>query len=312
MNIETIIEKYNYSNEIADILRKAYPEYINYFGKENEPIIYEALLNTPIVICDNIYDYLKNSDLLGDIGMVNIGDMKRASGVYQSKPNIIWNENTQSFEIASIRRVVAITSLGLKEPNILIHELGHLIKAYYQEYQIEGDILSSRSGLIESKEKIVIEENGTINTRLIEENSVGLEEGLNSILEEVLTKKLYNPEFKITGYGVAKTLAYNFQDKKIEPLILTAQIRNEKEKLITYLNNRFGELFYSRLETILDEAYRLGLNQIAAIFKKEEFDKISQEINKLIIEKYNPMLDEMNEVVDKEEENARNSGSRNS
>ena len=86
MNIETIIAKYNYSENIADILRKIYPEYINYFGQENEPIIYETLFNTPIVICKDIYNYLHDNNLIDNLGMVKEGDMHRASGVNQSKP----------------------------------------------------------------------------------------------------------------------------------------------------------------------------------------------------------------------------------
>ena len=39
MNIENIINKFNYEPELADILRKIYPEFITYFGSEYEPII---------------------------------------------------------------------------------------------------------------------------------------------------------------------------------------------------------------------------------------------------------------------------------
>lgn len=55
MNIKEIINKYQYNKDLADFIRQVYSEFIIYLGSEYEPIIYEALLNTEIVNCDNIY-----------------------------------------------------------------------------------------------------------------------------------------------------------------------------------------------------------------------------------------------------------------
>ena len=67
MNIENAINKFGYEEELADILRKIYPLFITYFGSEYEPIIYEALINTPIIKCNNIYTAFKERGMHREI-----------------------------------------------------------------------------------------------------------------------------------------------------------------------------------------------------------------------------------------------------
>ena len=207
---------------------------------------------------------------------------------------------------------MALTEYGSTAPEIIIHELGHAIKSYVNEYRIEGNFLYSRSGLIETKELLTYDhETKTVTKKLISEKSVGIEEGLNSDLEEQITKKLYDPDYKVVGYGIVKTLAKNFQDKEMTPLIKEAELTGEREKFITYLEGRFGEGFYEKIDIILDKAYALGLKELSLLFQEEKRKIVSEEIKKLIIEEYNPLLDKMEEI-DKEKKNARNSGSRDS
>ena len=104
-------------------------ELINEFG--DEEIIYEALLNTPIVSVSNVYEYLKDDNLLDESDtIVEEGDLRRSSGVFHSKPEISYNVDG-TYKIDDIKRVVAVVNFDFNNNSskgTLIHELCHLVK----------------------------------------------------------------------------------------------------------------------------------------------------------------------------------------
>ena len=295
MNIENIIKKFNYDETLANFLRELYPEFIAYFGADKEPIIYEALYNTPILIGDNVYQILKNNDMLdNDDGYaVSAADLKRSSGAYQSKAIIDYEDN--EFKIKEVKRVVIVTknyNNGFsKSP--LIHELGHLIKSYYNEYKIDNDLLIGRSGLIETKKRL-IKDGEKIKEVLIEEKGVGLEEGLNSIMQEEITKKLVDPNFEISGYGVLCHLAKIIVGSDLLSAFLEAEIKDDKESLITKLDEEFIPSAYKRIDKIFDKLYILTLKRFSEIFDKNKFKITTEEIEKLIKEDFNTLIKEIN------------------
>ncbi len=296
MNIENIINKFNYDEDLANFLRKLYPEFINYFGLDKEPIIYEALYNTPIVIGDNVYQILKDNDMLdeGDGYVVTSADLKRASGVYKSIPILTFENN--EFKITDVKRIVALIKdfQGNFYKQTLIHELGHLIKSYYNEYKIDKDLLINRSGLIETQEKLLIKD-GIIKTKLLKETSVGLEEALNSLMEEELTKKIVDPNYKVSVYKtICDLVKIITEGTDLLTDILNAQVIDNKEELINIIDNKFIDGAYDRLNNIFDKLYILILKQYGEIFNKEKLNLTSMEIKRVIKEEFNKLIDEIN------------------
>lgn len=271
MDFQNIINKWNYNEELSEFLKKVYNSLIEELGSDFEPIIYEAFLNTEVILSgNNIYDCLKNRGLLEeeDDYTVSYSDLKRASGVYHCYPNIIFNGT--DFEISSVTRVVVINSTTIEEDYIkaaLIHELGHMVKGYYQEFSIEGNRLITRSGLIETIEELYIE-NGKVKKRLISEKGVGIEEGLNAALEESIAKKIVNQNYKVSGYGVINVMAKTLsEDLELKSIILPAQMLKEKKNLIKEIDAHLKDGAYLIIEDIMDRIYKLTLKAFSEIFE---------------------------------------------
>lgn len=291
MNFNEIVNKYNYDTYLAQFLYILYEELVNYFGEEQRNIIFEAFLNCPVISFSNCYDGLNElgfSDGEDDVQLVDADSLKRATGVYASQPDIVYDEKTKSFNISNIKRVVAINNLDLNKEYIkatIIHEVAHLIKSYYNEYQIDGNILIEKSGLIERK-YVLSFDGKQVKKKCISEMGVGLEEGFTSIVEEQIAKIMVNPDYKVSGYGVVNTIAHRLTDNSDNLFkIIIAQIYKDKGELVEI----YGEEYYN-LEEIVDKIYDYNLKMFSAIFNNDLFNKYSVELNDYITTQFLPLM----------------------
>lgn len=297
MNFEKIVTKYNYSEEFSEFFKDVYNGLINYFG--NEELVFNALYNTKIVSVKNVYDYFKENDLLEkDDSIVQVGDLRRCSGVYQCVPEIIYDENALKYKIINTKRVVAIVNFDINSSNkkaTLIHELCHLIKSYYNENSIEDNRLISRSGLIESIYELQVN-NGVVQKKLIKEVGVGLEEGFTSVAEEEISRKIVDKEYNSSGYGVVNAIARNLlKINKMEEIIINAEIYHDYNELFTMLD---VEDFYD-LVKITDKIYELVLLMFSQIFEQEKMQETVAKINEILTNYYLPLDKKIQSNVEK-------------
>ena len=283
MNIDNIINKYNYDKEFSEFFKIIYNELVNEFG--NDEIVYEALYNTSIVNVSNVYDYLLENNFLDDnnYGIVDDKDLKRSAGVCSSEPKITYNLETNEYVIEEIKRVVLVRDFDINnksDKGTLIHELCHLIKSFYNEYTIEGDILISRNGLIEEGYKLSFNDN-KVSKELIYELGTGLEEGLNYNTEEEITKRIVLNDYSATGCGITMQIAKNLlNDFDIKEMINAAQIYHDK----TELYDKFGIENFRNLEMFVDKIYKLELVMYSQIFEPEKMKETEKELLSLIDE----------------------------
>lgn len=287
MNFDLIIEKFNYEPAFGQFLKEVYYELINYFG--NEEIVFNALMNTPIVSVNNAYDYLKENDLLDDNEqLVTDGDMKRSAGVCNSVPEISYNSTTNSFEMANVKRCVAVVNLDLTSTSskaTLIHEICHLIKSYYNEYVIEGNHLIAHSGLIESHYELSYNGEKVIKN-LVNEIGVGLEEGLTSVAEEEITRSIVDSEYQSSGYGVVNAIARHLLElPEIKEVVVNAQIYHNKDELFYKL----GAENYTELDQVSNKIYELSLKMFSEVFEYEKMQKTAELIKEIIRNEYLPI-----------------------
>jgi len=299
MDFQNIINKYNYEGLLAEFLPKIYQELINSLGEEWAPIIYEAFLNTEVVIADSVYDFLVERDMLEkeEGSIINEGDLKRASGISQSIPEISFDG--KNYKIERVKRIVIVTSFteSLKNTmlSVLIHEICHLVKTYYNEYKIEGNILTYYSGLIKNVYEMEYVD-GKVKKKLLSEQGVGFEEGLNTVLEVEIGKKLLDPNWEETGYRLVTAIARNFYNNMdLRTMIIAAQMNSEREKFITSFDEYFMDGAYEKLEELLDKLYSLGLQQVANIFNPDKMNTITKEIDEIIKNEFNILINQMNE-----------------
>ena len=282
--IESVIEKYNYPDNLANFLRDLYPWLIEYFGSDKKDIIDAMFLDTPIFTNTNSYEIVKKYGDLENLGIVKEDDFKRASGVCSFDVDVIW-ENGE-YKIDKYKRAVSVSG-DISEDRVksdLIHEICHAIKTYYNGFVICGDILIERDGLIIRRSKL-INENNRVRKALIEEHNVAFEEGLNSLAEEWLAKKVIDPDYEVKGYGLITQMARNVV-RGLDCLqeLVNAQIYKTDVDFIPE---------YEKLMAISDLIYQKNLKLFESIFDKEKFNEVNAELQSMIINDYNPLIKEI-------------------
>lgn len=282
--IERVIEKYNYPDDLANFLRDLYPWLIEYFGSDKKDIIDATLLDTPIFTNTNSYEIVKKYGDLESLGIVKEDDFKRSSGVCSFDVDVVY-ENKE-FKISNYKRAVSVArdlSLDYIKSG-LIHEICHAIKTYYNGFVILGDILIEREGLIIRRSKL-INDTDRVRKVFLEEHNVAFEEGLNSLAEEWLAKKVIDPDYEVKGYGLITQMARNVvRGLDCLPELINAQIYKTDVDFIPE---------YEKLMAISDLIYQKNLELFEAIFDKEKFNKINAELQSMIINDYNPLIKEI-------------------
>lgn len=282
--IERVIEKYNYPDDLANFLRDLYPWLIEYFGSDKKDIIDATLLDTPIFTNTNSFEIVKKYGDLENLGIVKEDDFKRSSGVCSFDVDVVY-ENKE-FKISNYKRAVSVArdlSLDYIKSG-LIHEICHAIKTYYNGFVILGDILIERDGLIIRRSKL-INDTDRVRKVFLEEHNVAFEEGLNSLAEEWLAKKVIDPDYEVKGYGLITQMARNVvRGLDCLPELINAQIYKTDVDFIPE---------YEKLMAISDLIYQKNLELFEAIFDKEKFNKINAELQSIIINDYNPLIKEI-------------------
>lgn len=266
---EEIIKKYNYDEQLSEFLYKVYIELVRYYG--NEEIIYNAFLNTEIKSTSNIYEYLKENDMIDENALVTESDLKRSTGIYTSKPLIVSENN--KYKIIDIKRVVLVKDFDINSTNkkaTLIHELCHMVKSYEDEYIIKGNILVNNSGIIERHYKLTGD--NLVQKDLIIEKGVGIEEGFTALSEEQITRSVVDENYRHSGYGSVYALSNNLTEYINENLIRYSELHHDRELLYEKLNN------YEEIENLSDLAYKLNLEIYAKAFDERELENIKNAI----------------------------------
>ena len=200
-------------------------------------------------------------------------------------PEIKYNKDTGNYEIGDVKGIVAFNDNNYNdkvEKSTMIHELCHAIKSANGEYEINGDILINRSGLIEKYYKLSIDENGTVTKSLMKETGVGMEEGFTSLQQEKISRKVFDDEnYKLSGYASVRQMARVIDglSPEIHDIIIEAQTTHDKTKLISAI----GEQNYNNLLYLFDKFYELDASAMSIGAEKygEEIDKLVPEWNRI-------------------------------
>lgn len=297
MSVEDIIQKYNYSEDIANYLRKAYPALVRYF--KNETIVHEALMETPIVLTNNLYKCLLEHGFLNndqDEGVVSYETLSVCAGVYHGEPIIKYNELKKEYSIERVNRIVAINAYSLiphEYKGTLTHELCHLVKSYYNEYTINGDTVEERSGLISRKYQLIFKD-GKVCKKLWSETGVGLEEAFNAVAEEKITSEIIGDPYKTNGYIVLRQIAKNilaYNIPNLHDIIIEAEMYHDNTRLESVL----GPVFYE-IMAFVDEIYPMVVKMSDINLGKDKRNEIAKEVEAIAEIKYKPLREKLKAI----------------
>lgn len=292
MFIDEVCKKYDYSKDLNNVLTIIKPYLINMF--HGDIFINKVLDEVEIVLTDNVYDELYKYNLLDeDNALVNKEVLRYSAGAYASKPVIKYNEETKSYYIESINRKIIVNGTNFNNEitvGILIHELLHAIKSYYNEYTISGDTLYESSGFIEKEYKLSIDNTNNVKKELTKEIGVGLEEGFNSSQEEYLTKMLYS-SYTSKGYSLLKEAAKHFRGIKIpssSERVIYSEMYHDYDAFKEYLKDD-----YYLLLSIIDEMYKQNVEIMDLRLTPEERMKKVNKLKIYIRKNYFPLCEKI-------------------
>lgn len=240
-------EKYGYNSELTEVLGKIIPAFIEHFGQENEQLILDAISSCEIHIQgekEKTEEYLSNFFPDKQIKRIPI----TAVAFYDSMPIV------SDGEISS-KRLIYLTSKGgtdlQKEGTIstLVHEMGHLIKAYNKEYSLVNGQIQKRDGISTT---VINRDDETEKYISGEESHNALEEAINCYDEEKITSIILGKQFNVKTYfhKLNEGIEPLFENEELVNVFRNAQLRGTNEH-IKYLGKEDFETLSDCFENLL-------------------------------------------------------------
>lgn len=212
--------KYNYDDKTMNALAKIVPCIVDYYGEEYEFLILEAVLNTKIIACNSKQTISK---VIADFGLTEfVGgsslydiDLKKQESVYVPSVKVIYNEEINSYVIDKIDRIIVTShTFNYDSPKgleVLTHALCHLVKSYKDEFKIDENMLSIRSGIAYEKRKIMYGDE--ISLDFVSNFGNGLEEGFTILDTELIVSMVLHDFYKCYDYDSIYMIAYILKEK---------------------------------------------------------------------------------------------------
>ena len=287
MFLEKLKNKYNYSDKIIKALSLVIPEMLKYYGEDYSDTILNAIFNCQIIACNShqtISKVLKDRKLTPLIGssLVSEIDIKRAESVYIPNVEISYNEESNSYNIDRIDRIIVTSHTfnfdSLKGLEVLTHALCHLVKSFKDELVIDENILTIRSGISYEKRKIVY--NDGIFLDFIEDYGKGLEEGFNLYDTEKIVSSVYKENYKSYDFDSIYTIATILKDKyRLQKEINSYELIGDYENF----EKRYGSDVVRDLSSACDKCVCLE-NDMLLSFSRDDKNNYARSLNKILSE----------------------------
>lgn len=200
--LESVIFEKGYNENIANMIRLSFPIMIEHYGHEYKDTLLDVLKDVDIVIPEDgetMYDVVqkytpKNIEHRSQVSAVNNGELKKAAGVYHSAPILEIKDGKVVLIGKSEFIGIAEISDKLEQLATFVHENGHGFKSNKNSMNLLEDengnqILITRNGISVTYSKVYIE-NGIIVVEDIQENNIGLEEGINTYDENCIMNRI--------------------------------------------------------------------------------------------------------------------------
>ena len=232
-------EKYNYSDDIINALKKIIPAFIEHFGEEYESTILDAISSCEIRIQEKGE---KTETFLSEFFPEKKIDKFPVLGaaLYSSMP-VIEEGKVHSKRLIYLTSKISSNLQDEKTLSILVHEIGHLVKSYNGEYVISNGELSQRTGVCTG---IVQKEEETGKYIEYEGINNGIEEAINCYDEEKIMSIILGRQYKTNAYGhhFHDCIERLFENEELVKAFRNAQINGTNEHIQLLGKEDFEEL----------------------------------------------------------------------
>lgn len=286
MNINSFVDKisskYNYDYRTINALKKIIPALIEYYGLEYLNVIIKAIEDCEIIHCDS---YNTISSVIYDNNLLSknivFEQIKNDDGIYISKPIISYNSLDNQYKVDSVvRKVIVSHTFNFDSPKgleVLTYQLCSLIKSFYNEYIIDGNVLYKRNGLV--SEKFVINNDKSLS--LLGDHVCGgsLDDGMNIYDTEKIVSLILKDEYKCYRYDSIATIAMILKEKfKLKDVFNNAEIYND----IKSLKRLCGEDQYENLLRLSDKCFDIEEEMLMYSLTRDKKDELSSKLSLLL------------------------------
>ncbi len=288
MNYDDIIlkavEKYNYGEKVASLLKRIVPAMIKFYGEDRKDCILKALLNCEIHIegkDENRKEYLNSFFGTNEEWKMPITAGAFAHKGIKKEGGKIVSKSINYIRTKYLREYKEPDFSSPKIISYIVHELCHAAKTS-DSIEKDGDDILIRSGV--SKE--IYHDDGESFSQ-IGDQYLGLEEGLNSLEEAEIMSIILGEK---QDYGAYKTLTSAarrlLEDEKLAYLLRRCQFEGDYEwidylgedaKLVIDCFDAMYNANYSQSDEVrqkYDEAIDIFLDFMEKREKKNNLDEM--------------------------------------
>ena len=301
--LKKLQEGYGYNEELTEVLGKIIPAFIQHFGQENEQLILDAISSCEIHMQqenETPEEYLSEFFPHKDIGRIPA----IAVAFYDSMP-IVTNEGISS------KRLIYLTSKGSSDLQneqtmaTLVHEMGHLIKAYNKEYSIANGQIQKRDGIATT---VITRDEETGKYVAGEEAHTGIEEAINCYDEEKIMSIILGRQFDSYSYFHKLNEGINplYANQELVNIFRNAQLNGSNEHIkylgaekFKTLSDCFEELYFVVTKPFIAKRKNGGEKDILQLIEEAK-SKIADYANAYRDEKEKKFSLEAIEELDKE------------
>jgi len=258
MSIATIIKEKNYSQRTNIILEVISDFYFKYYMINNTKKISSLLKDVILIECGEEFLSFISKNLIGmeQTGKILPEEIVRSSkGIFYSSPVIDYNQD--GYTLIGSRNLVAINIDTVDKTEEIIgliaHELFfHAERAQNQEYKINGELITRKSGFCTEKGELSRDSYGNPKVEWFEMENLGIEEALATHFEcEAVREITGNNEYSNTIRTYGPLLRIIRKWIELEPNII-----NELQLALTTLQiNENLSLIFRELDNLIKLIY---------------------------------------------------------
>lgn len=261
--IQEVQNKYGYSQELVEVLNRIVPAMKEYYGKDVEAFIDDAIRSCEIHIKgekENEEKFLQ--EFFDDESATK--SPAQAVAYYESK--LVETEDG----LKPKRLIYIKYGEDLQTDHhiaTLVHEMCHLVKGYQNEYTIEGDSIIKRTGI--GRETHQRDETGR--TTMTQSEYDGIEEALNIYDEEQITSRILGREYISINYpAIADVTREIMKNPKYKDAFKRATLTGHKNDLIGISESEF-----ERIAELYNNIYATYFPTWKEVKTKEGREKLS-------------------------------------
>lgn len=312
---ERIKSKYGYDEEFAETISMAAEDIAYHLGEEFASVVYRAFEECKFVIQkgmktgdkkrETVLDVIKNEGMYEEIrkDTTTEENLQKATSAYVSVPQMSFDGST--YQIDSINRMIVLPSNfnndSIGSYQTLIHEGLRLVNSYINEYQIEGDILTIKSGLATETQKLS-KDGKNVNRTFVSRTGQGLESGINLYDEMSIVSEARDANHTPTGNDNLRLTAGQLMDGMgLKEIIRTARMTKDDTELRKIVDD-YSLGGYEEFIQTLDEEKALEIERSKALLDDEQRQKVEQAIKEHFENKTAPQMQSIKHNIAKEVE----------